>query len=103
MMGMSLNSPFFVARICSWLSINVGLFRMDASTTWLLHIKLTSKKIREGYSGFWVDWIIDSDTTNFKEFMDDISKKYPLRSIPRQPCHGNNKQKEKLFLSIPEH
>lgn len=49
---------------------------MDPYSTYVLTVRI----IRAGsrFEGAWVfDWTIDSDTTNFKDFVDDICEKYP--------------------------
>ncbi|KAF0901256.1 hypothetical protein E2562_038830 [Oryza meyeriana var. granulata] len=50
--------------------------RMDPYSTFILTVRIMRKGNR--FEGAWVsEWPIDFDTTNFKDFVDDISDKYP--------------------------
>jgi hypothetical protein len=49
---------------------------MDPFSTFILTVRIMRKGSR--FEGAWVfEWLIDCDTANFKDFVDDISEKYP--------------------------
>ncbi|EEC71989.1 hypothetical protein OsI_04840 [Oryza sativa Indica Group] len=65
--------PVPIAVVAPSVGIQDG---MDPYSTYVLTVRI----IRAGsrFEGAWVfDWTIDSDTTNFKDFVDDICEKYP--------------------------
>uniref|UniRef100_A0A0D3EXK8 PB1 domain-containing protein n=1 Tax=Oryza barthii TaxID=65489 RepID=A0A0D3EXK8_9ORYZ len=65
--------PVPIAVVAPSVGIQDGV---DPYSTYVLTVRI----IRAGsrFEGAWVfDWTIDSDTTNFKDFVDDICEKYP--------------------------
>ena len=52
------------------------LDRMDPGTAYLLKIRLHGHQSRENFT-FRTEEVIDSDRTNFKDFIDHIREKYP--------------------------
>ncbi len=55
---------------------DVWICRMDPFSTFILTVRIMRKGSR--FEGAWVfEWLIDCDTANFKDFVDDISEKYP--------------------------
>lgn len=55
---------------------DVWIRMMDPFSTFILMVKIMGRGTR--FEGAWVfEWTIDSDTSNFKDFVDDINEKYP--------------------------
>jgi len=52
---------------------------MDPKSTYLLEIKLLGnpKKVRKDVRCFCFDKVVDSDTTNLKDLVDEITDQYP--------------------------
>jgi hypothetical protein len=52
---------------------------MDPNSTYLLEIKLLGnpKKVRKDVRCFCFDKVVDSDTTNLKDLVDEITDMYP--------------------------
>jgi len=52
---------------------------MDASSSYLLKIRIIGnpKKVRKDVTCFLFEKVVDSDTTNFKDFIESIVNQYP--------------------------
>ena len=52
---------------------------MDASSSYLLKIRIIGnpKKVRKDVTCFLLEKVVDSDTTNFKDFIESIVNQYP--------------------------
>jgi hypothetical protein len=52
---------------------------MDASSSYLLKIGIIGnpKKVRKDATCFLFEKVVDSDTTNFKDFIESIVNQYP--------------------------
>ena len=55
------------------------IHRMDAASSFLMNMKIVGSHFREGISGYMFNMVIDSDTTNYKDFVAEIEGKYPWR------------------------
>lgn len=55
------------------------IHRMDPSSSFLLNIKIVGSHFREGIRGYRFPMVVDSDTTNYKNFVSKIGEKYRWR------------------------
>jgi hypothetical protein len=66
---------------------------MDPETSFLLEIRLFGNTFRPEFVAYSLTKVVDSDTTNFKDFLDDVLKSHPS---------GCNEVVQVLYYFAPE-
>jgi hypothetical protein len=76
--------------------------QMDPNSSYLLKIKLfgNHKCIRKEISYFCFENVVDSDTTNFKDFVDEIVDKFPPGFIDVVTVQYYDDDDVKLFPQV---